>query len=132
MFDGSKSRLPARGLAVGAAAVALALGVLALGAPAAQAAPPCAGRLVKKIPFATGQIQLYKTRSHACAVTVARRPGVRQHMSVSVQPRGGRAVKDSGRFTRMAGPVTVHAVNRCVRVAGSVGAKSAASGWILC
>ncbi|MEV6652434.1 hypothetical protein [Streptomyces sp. NPDC051219] len=130
MFDGSKSRLPARGLAVCASALALALGVP--GAPSAQAAAPCAGRLVKTVPFATGQVHVYKTRTHACAVTISRRPGVRRQMSVSIQPRGGRAVKDSGRFTRMAGPVTVHAVNRCVRVTGSVGSKSAASGWILC
>nr|WP_302061411.1 hypothetical protein [Streptomyces sp. A3M-1-3] len=104
----------------------------ALAAPSAQAAAPCAGRIVKTVPFATGQVHVYKTRTHACAVTISRRPGVRQHMSVTIQPRGGRAVKDSGRYTRMAGPVAVYALNRCVKVAGSVGSKSGASGWILC
>jgi hypothetical protein len=53
-------------------------------------------------------------------------------MSVSVQARGNRPVVDRGRYTRRAGPVTVHAGHRCVRVKGAVGGGSVSSGWILC
>lgn len=53
-------------------------------------------------------------------------------MRVSLQPRGGGAAVDSGNFTKLAGPVTVHALNRCVRASGSVAGVSASTGWILC
>ena len=53
-------------------------------------------------------------------------------MRVSLQPRGGRAVVDSGTFTKLAGPVRVHALNRCVRVSGSTGGSSGSTGWIVC
>nr|WP_307128968.1 hypothetical protein [Streptomyces sp. B1I3] len=102
------------------------------GAAPAQAASPCSGRLVKTVAFATGSLRVYESRAYACAVTVARDPGARRAMRVSLQPRGGRAVVDSGRFTRLAGPVTVHALNRCVRASGSVAGSSGSTGWILC
>ncbi|WP_420710294.1 hypothetical protein [Streptomyces sp. NRRL S-15] len=102
------------------------------GAAPAHAASACSGRLVKTVSFATGSLRVYKSRAYACAVTVAREPGARRAMRVSLQPRGGRAVVDSGRFTKLAGPVTVHALNRCVRAAGSVGGSSGSTGWILC
>jgi hypothetical protein len=35
-------------------------------------------------------------------------------------------------FTRQAGPVTVHALNRCVRATGSVSGTSRSTRWILC
>ncbi|MFE2287617.1 hypothetical protein ACFXDJ_26040 [Streptomyces sp. NPDC059443] len=104
-----------------------------LGAPPAQAATGgCGGQLVRTLPFSTGEVRVYRTRDQACAVAVAREPGVRRPMSVSIQPRGGAPVRDAGRFTRYAGPVTVHAIARCVYVKGSVGAGSIDSGWILC
>lgn len=37
-----------------------------------------------------------------------------------------------GRFTKLAGPVTVHALNRCVRASGSIAGTAASTGWILC
>lgn len=111
-------------------AVGLVLG--ATGTPSASAASACSGRPAKTVGFSTGELRVYKSRAYACAVTVAKRPGPRRTMRVSLQPRGGRAVVDSGRFTTRAGPVTVHALNRCVRVSGSVAGKSASTGWILC
>ncbi|MFF2726525.1 hypothetical protein ACFVS9_01275 [Streptomyces sp. NPDC058008] len=97
-----------------------------------HAASACTGRLVKTVTFATGSLRVYKSRAYACAVTVAGKPGARRAMRVSLQPRGGRAVVDSGTFTQFAGPVTVHALNRCVRASGSVGGSSGSTGWILC
>ncbi|MET9499714.1 hypothetical protein [Streptomyces sp. NPDC006552] len=113
--------------------VAAALLVVAgPGAGGAQAASLCAGHQVRTLSFATGRTVVYKRGSYVCAVTLAKRTGVRQAMTVSVQARGNRAVADTGRFTHHAGPVTVHAGHRCVRVKGRVGAKSVSSGWILC
>lgn len=106
---------------------------LVLGTPAtAGAAAGCSGRPAKTVAFATGELRIYKSRAHTCAVTVAKKPGKRRVMSVTLQPRGGRAVSDRGSYTRMAGPVTVNALNRCVRGTGSVAGKSASTGWILC
>ncbi|MFI0979534.1 hypothetical protein ACH4SP_21350 [Streptomyces sp. NPDC021093] len=122
--------------AIGALAVTMTAGLLALGGPAVgsadAAAAACAGVRVKTYGFATGEVRVYKSRQYVCAQTVAKRAGVRQKMRVSVQARGSRAAVDSGTYTRHAGPVTVYALNRCVRVEGSVGGKSTASGWILC
>ncbi|MCX4969486.1 hypothetical protein OHA98_32965 [Streptomyces sp. NBC_00654] len=112
------------------AAVGLVLGMPT--APAAHAATSCTGRPAKTVAFATGELRVYKSRAYACAVTVAKKPGKRRAMSVSLQPRGGRAVSDSGKYTKLAGPVTVHALNRCVRASGSIGGASASTGWILC
>lgn len=111
-------------------AVALVLGTPA--ASPAHAASACSGRLVKTVTFSTGSLRVYESRAYACAVTVARKPGARRAMRVSLQPRGGRAAVDSGSFTQLAGPVTVHALNRCVRASGSVAGVSASTGWILC
>ncbi|MFF0832375.1 MULTISPECIES: hypothetical protein [unclassified Streptomyces] len=123
-----------RRLALGAAALA-ASGALALAVPgAAQAAPAgsCAGHEIRTLPFESGVVHVYKRNGYVCAVTVARHPGARRAMSVSVQARGNRPVVDAGRFRHHAGPVTVHAGQRCVWVRGSVGRDSVSSGWILC
>ncbi|MEU6706833.1 hypothetical protein [Streptomyces wuyuanensis] len=98
----------------------------------AEAASVCSGRPAKAVGFSTGELRIYKKRQYVCALTVAKRPGAVRAMSVSLQPRGGRAAVDKGRFTRQAGPVTVHALNRCVRVSGAVAGKRASTGWILC
>nr|WP_257895039.1 hypothetical protein [Streptomyces anulatus] len=104
-----------------------------LGAPGvARAASGCSGRPAKTVEFATGELRVYKSRAHACAVTVAKKPGKRRTMSVTLQARGGRVVSDKGKYTKMAGPVTVNALNRCVRATGAIGKKSASTGWILC
>ncbi|MFF5804116.1 MULTISPECIES: hypothetical protein [unclassified Streptomyces] len=115
-----------------ASALWFCVGGLLTATPAHAAGGGCPGRLVTSLPFSTGEVRVYKSRTQACAMTVTHRPGTRRAMSVSIQPRGGVPVRDSGQFTRYAGPVTVGAINRCVYVKGSVGAGSVASGWILC
>ncbi|MEU7069522.1 hypothetical protein AB0B30_10885 [Streptomyces narbonensis] len=114
---------------------ALALLLLPLtgpGAGTAEAVSVCHGRPTKTYSFAGGELRLYKTRHYACAVTVAKRPGAARPMTVSLQPRGGRPVVKAGRFGRQAGPVTVHALNRCVRAYGSVAGQGRSTGWVLC
>ncbi|WP_323371490.1 hypothetical protein [Streptomyces katsurahamanus] len=103
-------------------------------APATAAALPsaCSGSPDRVYPFATGELRIYKNHRYACAVTHAKRPGPRRTMSVSLQPRGGRAVMERGRFTRRAGPVSVHALHRCVRATGKVSGTGRSTGWILC
>ncbi|MET9437368.1 hypothetical protein [Streptomyces sp. NPDC006551] len=135
MFGGTTGRAHGTRLLAHLLTLLLAAGALTLAGPgtaSAAAASLCAGRPTKTIPFATGELRLYKSRQYVCALTVAKSPGVRRPMSVSLQPRGGRAAVDSGRFTRQAGPVTVHALNRCVRASGSVAGRSGSTGWILC
>ncbi|MGD6745336.1 hypothetical protein ACOKM3_26320 [Streptomyces sp. BH106] len=127
-------RGPRRVLA-SALSVLVAAVLLVLGGPTVtgvQAASPCAGHHVRTLRFETGRTVLYKNNGYVCAVTYAKRTGARRTMTVSVQARGNRAVADKGRYTRHAGPVTVHAGHRCVRVKGSVGTKSVRTGWILC
>ncbi|MFJ5685478.1 hypothetical protein [Streptomyces sp. NPDC093099] len=102
------------------------------GASGAEAASVCSGWPQKTVGFATGELRVYKNRGYACAVTVAKKPGTRRAMSVSLQPRGGNPVVDSGDYTHRAGPVTVHALNRCVRATGVVSGKKGSTGWILC
>ncbi|OLZ66287.1 hypothetical protein AVW11_15575 [Streptomyces amritsarensis] len=114
------------------AALWLCVGGLFAGAPVQAAGGGCAGRLARTVPFEAGELRVYKSRNQACAMAVARTPGDRRRMAVSIQPRGGAPVGNAGLFTRYAGPVTVGAINRCVYVKGDVGAGSAESGWILC
>ncbi|MET7753870.1 hypothetical protein ABZT27_04045 [Streptomyces sp. NPDC005389] len=129
-------RLLARVLAPLLAALVLVLTPATLvpgaAAGAAEAVSVCQGRPTRTITFATGELRLYRTRHYACAVTVAKRPGARRPMVVSLQPRGGRPAVRAGRFDRQAGPVTVHALNRCVRASGSVAGRGTSTGWILC
>ncbi|WP_443073726.1 hypothetical protein [Streptomyces sp. NBC_01478] len=114
-------------------AVLTASGLLALAAPGtAQAAAVCPGREVATLPFSTGTVHVFRRGDYVCAYTAPRRTGAKRSMSVSVQARGNRPVVDKGRYKRRAGPVTVHAGHRCVRVKGSVGSGSVTSGWILC
>jgi hypothetical protein len=121
-----------RRLALGVA-VLTASGLLALVSPgSAQAASYCSGRKVRTLPFSTGSVQVYKRSGYVCAVTFSKGHGSRKRMSVSVQARGSRPVLDRGSFAHHAGPVTVHAGHRCVRIKGSVGSGSVSSGWILC
>ncbi|MFE6890412.1 hypothetical protein [Streptomyces sp. NPDC057694] len=127
-------RGPRRPAALALAAL-LGSGLLVVGGPAvgsAQAAALCSGHKVRTLTFATGRTVVYKGNGYVCAVTYPKRGGTRQYMSVGVQARGNRAVVDAGRFTHHAGPVTVHAGHRCVRVTGKVGSKSVSTGWILC
>lgn len=130
MFGGGFHRRAGWGLAVFLATGSLI--VLGPGTGSADAAAACGGRQVKTVPFATGELRVYKTHGYACAVTVAKSPGARRQMAVTLQARGGVPVSDSGQFTQQAGPVTVHAINRCVRAAGSVAGSGASTGWILC
>ncbi|MFD6227883.1 hypothetical protein ACFWFZ_13525 [Streptomyces sp. NPDC060232] len=114
------------------AALWLCVGGLFAGPPVQAASGGCAGRLARTVAFGEGELRVFKSRNRACAVAVARTPGERRRMAVSIQPRGGAPVRDAGRFTRYAGPVSVGAISRCVYVKGGVGAGSADSGWILC
>lgn len=128
MDSGALRRRVALGLAV-----LIASGLLAFAAPgSAQAASFCPGRKVATLPFTTGSVQVFKRDGYVCAYTVPAAPGAKRAMSVSVQARGNRPVVDKGRYVRRAGPVTVHAGHRCVRIRGSVGSGSVSSGWILC
>ncbi|MFL9680883.1 hypothetical protein [Streptomyces sp. KL110A] len=113
----------------------LAAGLLTLAGPGAgiaDAASVCQGRPARTVAFATGELRLYRTRHYACALVLAKRPGAPRPMKVTLQPRGGRAAVVSGRSGRQAGPVTVHALNRCVRATATVSGRSTATGWILC
>ncbi|MFD7813869.1 hypothetical protein ACFV6E_13105 [Streptomyces sp. NPDC059785] len=121
-----------RRLALGTAVLTTA-GLLALAAPgSAQAASYCSGRKVRTLPFSTGSVQVYRSGGYVCAVTFPEKKKGRKQMSVSVQARGSRPVADKGSYTHHAGPVTVHAGHRCVRIKGRVSAGSVNSGWILC
>jgi hypothetical protein len=124
-------RLLAQGLAV-----LMAVAALNLAGPGTQRADAvvsvCSGRPLKTVKFATGELRVYKKRQYACAVTVSNTPGTRRAMSVSLQARGGHPAGDRGTFTRHAGPVTVHALNRCVRATGAVSGVAGSTGWILC
>lgn len=116
-----------------ALAVLTASGMLALASPGtAEAAAPCSGRKARTLTFSTGEVHIYRRSGYVCAITLSKRPGVRQWMSVSVRARGGRPVVDEGEFSKRAGPVTVHAGRRHVWVKGSVGRGSVSSGWIRC
>ncbi|WP_107070982.1 hypothetical protein [Streptomyces cyaneogriseus] len=121
-----------RRLALGTA-VLITSGLLTLAAPPdAEAAANCPGRKVRTLPFATGSVLLHRRGGYVCAVTVPKKPGVKQRMSVALRARGGRPVVDEGRYAHRAGPVTVHAGQRCVWVTGRVGGRTVVSGWILC
>ncbi|MBQ1090685.1 hypothetical protein [Streptomyces sp. B93] len=121
-----------RWLVLGTAVLTTA-GLLILTVPTdAQAASSCAGRKVRSLPFSTGTVHVHRSGGYVCAVTLPRSPGPRRTMSVSVQARGNRPVVDKGEYRYRAGPVTVHAGQRCVWVKGRVGRGSVSSGWILC
>ena len=121
-----------RRVALGTAVLTVS-GLLALAAPGtAQAAQVCPGREVVTLPFSTGTVHVFRRGEYICAYTAPKTSGAKRTMSVSVQARGNRPVVDKGRYTRRAGPVTVHAGHRCVRVKGAVGGGSVSSGWILC
>ncbi|MFJ8231319.1 hypothetical protein ACIQ9E_15390 [Streptomyces sp. NPDC094448] len=102
------------------------------GADEVRAAGPCSGKLARRIVFRTGELHVYKSRRYACAITHAKSPGTPRQMVLSIQAHGGRPVVDRGRYTRQAGPRTVHALNRCVRAYGAVGGYGGSTGWILC
>ncbi|MFG5722343.1 hypothetical protein [Streptomyces murinus] len=122
-----------RRLTLGPALLAAA-GLLAFAAAGtAQAAPSgCSGEQVRTLSFAAGVTRVYRQGDYICAMTLARSPGTVRAMSVSVQARGSRPAKDTGRYLHHAGPVTVHAGHRCVWIRGAVGQNSVSSGWILC
>ncbi|MFJ4831633.1 hypothetical protein ACIP79_17185 [Streptomyces sp. NPDC088747] len=128
MNSGAICRRAALGLAVLSTS-----GMLALVSPgSAAAASYCAGREVRKLPFSTGTVRVYKSGGYVCAVTFPKRQGPRKQMSVSVQARGSRPAADKGVFAHHAGPAKVHAGRRCVWIKGSVGTGKVSSGWILC
>ncbi|WP_416975236.1 hypothetical protein [Streptomyces sp. 4F14] len=115
-------------------------GVLALATPAvaetasnkAPVPTSCAGRAVRTFAFTTGKVVVYKRPGYVCAVTLAKRPGAKQDISVTVQARGNAPVERGWSHARTSPAVTVHAGHRCVRVEGHVGRGEVKSGWILC
>ncbi|GGR66531.1 hypothetical protein GCM10010269_01480 [Streptomyces humidus] len=112
-------------------------GLLAVVAPgsaqaASASAAGCPGRKVRTLPFATGSVQVFRDGGYVCAVTVQKRPGARRPISVSLQPRGLRAVPKSRWDTRSSPPVRVYAGHRYVRVTGAVAGVSYRSGWFQC
>ncbi|MDL2076464.1 hypothetical protein QNN03_08455 [Streptomyces sp. GXMU-J15] len=115
-------------------ALLTASGLLALAAPAdAHAAgTSCPGRKVRTVPFSTGSVQVYRSGGTVCAFTLAKNPGPKRTMAVSVQARGHRPVPYSGKHRRKTRTVSVYAGQRCVKVTGRVGGGKGASGWILC
>ncbi|MEV6172674.1 hypothetical protein AB0L99_31230 [Streptomyces sp. NPDC051954] len=120
-----------RGLALGMA-VLTASGLLALAVPAeAHAAAPCAGRKVRTLPFSTGAVHVYKNGRRICAVTLARNPGPKRTMSVSVQVRGHRPLAYKDKRTHRISTPLVYMGHRSVRVKGAVGGGSVSTGWIL-
>ncbi|WP_407703601.1 hypothetical protein [Streptomyces triticagri] len=108
--------------------------LLALAGPAGGEAhaAACAGHKARKLSFSTGTVHVYRKSGFVCATAHAAKPGKARHMSVSVQARGHRAVKNAGTFKKYAGPVNVHAGKRCVRIKATIGGGSYNSGWILC
>ncbi|MFJ7153149.1 hypothetical protein ACIQVT_33955 [Streptomyces sp. NPDC100445] len=131
MESGAIRRRLASGAALLAVSAALTLSVTGA-AQAASATGGCAGHEVRTLPFRTGVTHIYRGDGYVCAVTVPRRTGSPRTMSVSVQARGNLPVVDRGRYREHAGPVTVHAGHRCVRIKGSVDRYTISSGWILC
>ncbi|MFF3345039.1 hypothetical protein [Streptomyces sp. NPDC002779] len=117
-----------------ALAVLTASGLLAVAAPGeAQAAgTSCPGRKVRTVPFSTGSVQVYRSGGTVCAFTLARNPGPKRTMAVSVRARGHNPVKYQGKHRRKTRTVSVYAGQRCVQVTGRVGGGSVSSGWILC
>ncbi|MDI3404314.1 hypothetical protein [Streptomyces cavernicola] len=113
-------------------AAALLLALLGPGAAQAAAAGPCQGHKIKTFRFSTGHVTVFKTSGFVCALTYAEDPGRTRRMSVTLQARGHRAVTRSGMFREYAGPLSVRAAHRCVRVSGTVGGGSLAPRWIQC
>lgn len=121
-----------RRLALGTA-VLTAAGLLTVAAPQdARAAAYCPGRKVGTLQFATGSVLVHRRGGYVCAVTVPGGPGVPQRSWVSVRVRGGRPVVDEGRHAHRAGPVTVHAGQRCVWVKGGAGGRATGPDRALC
>lgn len=110
--------------------------LFALGGPgtaqAAVNAGPCQGHKIKTFTFSTGRVTVFKGSGFLCALTYAEKPGKARKMSVTLQARGHRAVTNSGVFKKYAGPLSVRAAHRCVKVTGSVGGGSLKPRWIQC
>ncbi|SDK23859.1 Serine/threonine protein kinase [Nonomuraea maritima] len=68
-----------------------------------------------------------------CAVTMKTADiGVRTSVSVKLEVQGGGTLTDSGSFDYYAGPVTLPARGKCVRVSGSTGSGSTSTSWGNC
>lgn len=79
------SRAIHRRLALGLAMLTAA-GLLVVAAPGdARAAAHCPGRKMRTLPFSTGSVVVYKRGGYLCAVTLAKKPGTKRKMSVSIR-----------------------------------------------
>ncbi|WP_200307336.1 hypothetical protein [Streptomyces adelaidensis] len=113
-------------------AVLTLAGLLTLAAPveSAQAAAvvSCGGRKVRTLTFDAGTVRVYRKGSrYVCAVLVAKKKAGSRTASVRIRAWGGQWVRNK---KHPAGPVTVHAGRRSVRIHASVGTKTYDSGWI--
>ncbi|MEU5159602.1 hypothetical protein AB0G74_08325 [Streptomyces sp. NPDC020875] len=122
----------ARVNAPGPAARVPASAVVPAGTAVRVTAAACAGRMVKRMAFRTGELRVFQKGRYVCAVTVAHKAGAPRPMRLSIQVYGAWPVVDEGRYTRQAGPRKVHAPGRCVRATGSISGHGAKTGWILC
>ncbi|MDI3387009.1 hypothetical protein QIS99_12485 [Streptomyces sp. B-S-A8] len=113
-------------------AAALLFALVSPSAAQAVAAGPCQGHKIKTFRFSTGRVTVFKGAGFVCALTYAEKPGRARKMSVTLQARGHRAITRSGTFRRYAGPLSVRAAHRCVKVTGSVGDGSLKPRWIQC
>ncbi|MGW0733655.1 hypothetical protein [Streptomyces sp. NPDC002851] len=130
---GGRARRSAALTCVATLVAAVLLALVGPGVGVSHAASSsCEGHKIRTFRFKAGEVRLYRSSGWVCAITVAKKPGKLQVMSVTVKPRGHRAVTRTGLSTKRTQPLTVYAGHRCVKVAGSVGGSSYASRWILC
>lgn len=111
-------------------AVLTIAGLLTLAGPAASAeaaAASCPGRKVRTLTSDAGTVRVYRKGSrYVCAVLVPRKQAGRG--TIRIRARGGQWVLNK---KRPAGPVTVHAGRRAVRIKARAGGETFDSGWIL-
>ena len=94
--------------------------------PLGASASACAGRLLKTVKFATGELRVYKNRALRLRRHRLQQAGhAARHVRSRSSARRPRRRRQAARFTRQAGPVTVHALNRCVRATGAISGRRA-------
>jgi hypothetical protein len=98
--------------------------LLAVTSAPASAATTCSGSHLGNWSITGGYISVYYNSStgYICAMTYTNKPGVSQHIMVSINVTGSSTVhEDSGTYQYYAGPVSVYAANKCIDFDGQVG-----------
>jgi hypothetical protein len=106
-----------------AGSLVLGAGLL-VGTAAPAAAAPCSGSHLGDWSITGGYIAIYYNSStgNNCALTYTNKPGVSQHIMVSINVSGSSTVsKDSGTYKYYAGPRSVYARGKCIDFSGQVG-----------